>query len=147
MLNRISLSLCISLATAIPARAEFLLPTIGFESGLTVIVFPDGSYIWFRTLRVLIAVVIGIVVAVCLSSELFSFASSSSCDTSESALERAQRHDQEAARLRAASRQTEAHTELTARLIDKARVDAEYGELKQITDHDRKIRNIHRSGR
>lgn len=97
---------------------------------------------------VILGIVAAVIYALCLSvNALDSFISDLFCKPSPpSNTELAQRYEEDAARLRAQKRKTDAHTELTASLIDKARVDAEYDELKQITDHDRKVRNIHRNG-
>jgi preprotein translocase subunit SecE len=130
-------------ATAVPSNAQSI--QLGGVRGEWVwFVWPDGSVTGYPTILVLGVIgVIAFIIAI-----IDELNSSSHCDcSSEEDEDAAARHEREAARLRAQSRQTEAHTELTARLIDKARVDAEYKEIKQITDHDRKIRNIYRSGR
>jgi hypothetical protein len=67
--------------------------------------------------------------------------SSSDCDCAESD---AERYEEEARRLRALKQRTDAETELTASLIDKARIDAAYRELNQITHHDREVRRLSR---
>ncbi len=146
MLTRIALSIIIGLATLVPAHAQF--PDIRSADGWTMFYWPDGSITAHPTIIVLAAAVGAVLF---LAAIIHQTNRSSPCSCNECVAKRArsaaERHDREAARLLAQSRQTEAHTELTARLIDKARVDAEYGEIKQITNHDRQIRNIHRSGR
>jgi hypothetical protein len=66
---------------------------------------------------------------------------SSECDHAESD---AERYEEEARRLRALKQRTDAETELTASLIDKARIEAAYRELNQITHHDREVRRLSR---
>jgi hypothetical protein len=74
------------------------------------------------------------------------FDQANSCDTSEAdaAADQAQRYEEEARRLRALKQRTDAETELTASLIDKARINAAYNELNQITQHDREVRRLSR---
>jgi uncharacterized membrane protein len=71
---------------------------------------------------------------------------SSSSDSSEehTASDQAERYEEEARRLRALKYKTDAETDLTASLIDKARIDAAYKELNQITTHDREVRRLSR---
>lgn len=110
--------------------------------------FADGSVVGYDTITVLGIVCLGLLAIVgllyAIESASESTAATSYSITAVSALEAAEYHEQEAARLRALKRQTDAQTELTASLINKARADAEYGELAQITDHDRKIRGLKR---
>lgn len=65
-------------------------------------------------------------------------------EDNDSSADIVERHNNETARLQALGRQTDAHTELVARLIDKERIDAEYSEIKQITAHDREVRDLRR---
>jgi hypothetical protein len=71
------------------------------------------------------------------------------CQCDECVAERqqglAEQLEREEHRMRAQARHTIAQTELTASLIDKARIDAEYAEIGQITEYDRKVRNLKRS--
>jgi hypothetical protein len=146
MLTRIALSVAIGLATLVPAHAQ--LPRIGHDGPWMYFYWPDGGVTAHPTIIVLAAVVGAVLLLAWLANQ-GNRSSPCSCDecVAKRARSAAERHDREAARLRAQSRQTEAHTELMASQIDNARVGAEYGELRQITDHDRRIRNIHRSGR
>jgi hypothetical protein len=56
--------------------------------------------------------------------------------------ERTARYEQEALRMRAEARRADAENELIRSQINKARSAAEYAEIGQITDHDRKVRGL-----
>ena len=146
MLIRIALSIVIGITGLVPAHAQ--LPRIDHDGPWMYFYWPDGGVTAHPTIIVL-AAVIGAVLF--LSWIIHQTNRSSPCSCNECVAKRArsaaERYDREAARLLAQSRQTEAHTELMATQIDNARVGAEYGEIRQITDHDRTIRDIHRSGR
>lgn len=150
MLSRITLSAGMGIAALVtPASAQIVSRQ---DFGLFVLDhFANGQMTIYLNPDRIVGCVLIVAVAAWVVGWLIDQGGSSECSCDECEVERAQdaaaRHDREAARMRAQTRQAEAHTELTARLIDKARVDAEYNEIKQITDHDRKIRNIHRGGR
>lgn len=106
----------------------------------------DGSIVGYNTILVFCLILLILIAIVGVGCAIDAASGSSSATsyttTTVSALEAAEHHEQEAARLRALKRQTDAHTELTASLINKARTDAEYSELTQITDHVRKVRGL-----
>lgn len=145
-LRSITLALLANAATHSPVSAQGRILEI--RPDWIWIQHGDGSIVGYNTVIVfgLIFVVLVAIAGVCCAIDASSGSSSSTSYTTTvvSALEAAEQHEQEAARLRALKRQTDAQTELTASLISKARTDAEYGELTQITDHDRKVRGFKR---
>jgi hypothetical protein len=62
----------------------------------------------------------------------------------ETNAELAKRYEEEAFIAHSLKRKLDAEKELTATMIEKARVDAVYSELKEITDHDRTVRGANR---
>ena len=142
-LRSIALSLFASTTTFSTAYAQPRL--IEINRDWTWVQYSDGQMVGYATLPLLLAV--GFVVATVAFLYDCTTSSSSSSDSkdSDSDSNAVERYEQEAARLRALKRQTDAQTELTASLIDKARIDAEFGEIKQITDHDRKVRGFKRN--
>jgi hypothetical protein len=145
-LRSITLALLANAATYSPASAQARILEI--RPDWIWIQHADGSIVGYNTIFVfgLILVVLVAIAGLCCAIDASSGSSSATYYTTTvvSALEAAEQHEQEAARLRALKRQTDAHTELTASLINKARTDAEYSELSQITDHDRTVRGLKR---
>ena len=143
-LRSITLSLLANAATFSPASAQARILEI--RPDWIWIQHADGSIVGYNTLLVFGLILIFLIaiagIGCAIDAATGSSSSTSYTTTTVSALDAAEYHEQEAARLRALKRQTDAHTELTASLIQKARIDAEYGELPQITDHARKVRSL-----
>lgn len=143
-LRSITLSLLANVATISTASAQARILEI--RPDWIWIQHADGSIVGYNTILVLGLILIVLIAIAGIGCAIDASSGSSSATsytiTTVSALDAAEYHEQEAARLRALKRQTDAHTELTASLINKARVDAEYSELPQITDHARKVRGL-----
>ncbi len=145
-LQSITLSLLANAATVSSAYARARILEV--DPDRIWIEHADGRIVGYNTAPVLCLVFLFLVALVLLLSVIgaaFSSSSATSYTTSVvSTLQAAEYHQQEAARLQALKRQTDAETELTASLIQKARTDAEYSEVTQITDHDRTVRGLKR---
>jgi hypothetical protein len=141
-LRPISVLLLANVATFSAARAQARL--IEINPHWIWIQHADGRVVGYNTLFVfLLAVCVLFLISVAIGL-LTTSSRSSSVTYTNNVLSAAQWHEQETARLQALKRQMDAETALTASLIEKARTDAEYSELDQITDHAREVGRLKR---
>jgi uncharacterized membrane protein YciS (DUF1049 family) len=138
MLKKVAVLAITTTTVSVPAQAE-----VQIVGGYIWFMNENGSWTGYSIVAILF--VLGLLLAICKLVEWLS-SYSNSCDTSEedAASNQAQRYEEEARRLRALKYKTDAATELTASLIEQARINAAYKELNQITNHDREVRRLSR---